>query len=290
MIVGSTCLTFPLQTAATIAALLLSGAAMAQATAAAAAPASDFSVSGNATFATDYVWRGLSQTWSKPTLQATLEVAHTSGFYVGFFGSNVAAQFIPNANLETDWYGGYRGKAGDISYDLNAVYVVYPGSNYDKASFVPAYDSANTASVEVYADLGYKWFNLRYGRFVTKFFGWNVNNSGVGVFNSLQPQAGLTGSSKGSQNLEVSAAFEVSDGLTLKGSAGRQQIPHSVDTSWTYYSLAATKTLPGNWSAGLSLWGTSGPKAFKKYGSLTNNGETSTPSRTTLVLAVSKSF
>ena len=289
MIFRPTHLTPPLQAAAAAAALVLSSAALAQATAA-SAPAPDFTVSGNTTLATDYVWRGLSQTWGKPALQATLEVAHTSGFYLGFFGSNVAAQFIPNANLETDWYGGYRGKAGDISYDLNAVSVIYPGSNYNKASFVPAYDSASTASVELYANVGYKWFNLRYGRFVTKFFGWNVNNSGVGVFNGLQPQSGLTGSSKGLQNLEASGAFEVSDGLTLKGTVGRQQIPHSVDINWTYYSLAATKSLPGNWSAGLSLWGTSGPKAFKKYGSLTNNGETSTPSRSTLVLAVSKSF
>ena len=219
-----------------------------------------------------------------------MEVAHTSGFYVGFFGSNVAPQFIPNANLETDWYGGYRGKAGDISYDLNAVYVVYPGSNYNKASFVPAYNSESTASLELYANLGYKWFNLRYGRFTTKFFGWNVNNSGVGVFNSLQPKAGLTGSSKGSQNLEVSGTFEVMEGLTFKGTAGRQTMPNSVDLAWTYYALAATKSLPNNWSAGLSLWGTSGPKGFKDYGSLTNNGQTSTPSRSTVVLAVSKSF
>lgn len=275
--------------AAALAALAFSSASMAQA-AAANAPAPDYTVSGNATLATDYVWRGLSQTWGKPALQATLEAAHSSGFYVGFFGSNVAAQFIPNANLELDGYGGYRGKAGDISYDLNAVYVVYPGSNYDKTSFTPAFNSESTASVEVYANLGYKWFNLRYGRFVTKFFGWNVNNSGVGVFNALQPQAGLTGSSKGSQNLEVSGSFEVADGLTLKGTAGRQMMPNSVDISWTYYSLAATKSLPDNWSAGLALWGTSGPKAFKQYGSLTNNGQTSTPSRSTVVLSVSKGF
>lgn len=271
------------------AALALGGAALAQTPAAAgAAPA--FTVSGNVTLASDYLWRGLSQSWGKPALQATVEAAHGSGFYVGFFGSNVAPQFIPNANLELDLYGGYRGKAGDISYDLNALVVAYPGSNYNKASFVPAFDSASTTSVELYANLGYKGFNLRYGRFTSNFFGWNVNNSGVGVFNSLQPQAGLTGSSKGSQNLELSGTFEVAEGLTVKGTAGRQTIPRSVDLSWTYYALAATKTLGDNWSAGLTLSGTDGPRGFKQYGSLTNNGQTSTPSRSTLVLTVSKGF
>ena len=85
MIVRPTPLTrcaLPFQAAA--AALVFSGAALAQ-TAPASAPASNFTVSGNATLATDYVWRGLSQTWGKPALQATLEVAHSSGFYVGFF-------------------------------------------------------------------------------------------------------------------------------------------------------------------------------------------------------------
>ena len=279
----------PVQVALALAALSFGATALAQAPAAgAAAPA--FTVSGNTTLASDYVWRGLSQSWGKPALQATVEAAHASGFYVGFFGSNVAPQFIPNANLETDWYGGFRAKAGEISYDLNAVYVVYPGSNYDKASFTPPFNPASTASVEVYANLGYKWFNLRYGRFVSDFFGWNVNNSGVGVFNSLQPQAGLTGSSKGSQNLELSGTFEVAEGLTLKGTAGRQTIPHSVGLSWTYYSLAATKSLADNWSAGVLLSGTSRPDGFKQYGSLTNNGQTSTPSRSTLVVSLSKGF
>ena len=139
--------------AAAVAALAFSGASMAQ-LAAANAPAPAFTVSGNATLATDYVWRGLSQTWGKPALQATLEVAHSSGFYVGFFGSNVAPQFVPNANLETDWYGGYRGKAGDFSYDLNAVYVLFPGSNFNKASFPAAYDSSSTASTAITRNIG----------------------------------------------------------------------------------------------------------------------------------------
>ena len=50
---------FPLQAAAAAAALAFSGAALAQ-TAPASAPEPDFTVSGNATLATDYDWRGLS--------------------------------------------------------------------------------------------------------------------------------------------------------------------------------------------------------------------------------------
>ena len=203
----------------------------------------------------------------------------------------VAALFFPIVGDAPEWgmaavlaiLGGLFG-----AWASSMIGISTPSSRLKR--FAPAFNSASTASVEIYANLGYKWFNLRYGRFVSDFFGWNVNNSGVGVFNSLQPQAGLTGSSKGSQNLELSCTFEVAEGTTLKGTAGRQTIPNSVGLSWTYYSLAATKSLADNWSAGLLLSGTSRPAGFKQYGSLTNNGQTSTPSRSTLVVSLSKGF
>ena len=111
-------------------------------------------VTGNVVLASDYIWRGVSQTWAKPALQATIEAAHVSGFYAGFFGSNVSSYFVPGGSLETDWYGGYRGKAGDFSFDVNAMYIYYPGSDFDKATATPAFASQSTASMEVYANLG----------------------------------------------------------------------------------------------------------------------------------------
>ena len=71
------------------AALLLPCVASAQA---ASAPAAEktFAISGSATVASDYVWRGLSQTWGKPTAQVGLEAGFGDGFYLGFFGANVS--------------------------------------------------------------------------------------------------------------------------------------------------------------------------------------------------------
>ena len=85
------------------------------------APKSDFAVSGNFTLATDYIWRGLSQTWGGPAQQVTVTVDHASGAYFGFFASNVASQFVPNANLETDWSLGYKTKAAGVDLDMGGV-------------------------------------------------------------------------------------------------------------------------------------------------------------------------
>lgn len=267
-----------------VALALLPGAASAQ------AAEKTVAISGSATVASDYLWRGLSQTWGKPTAQLAIEAGFGDGFYAGFFGANVAPQFVPNASLETDWSLGKRGKLGELGYDVGGVYIYYPGSNFDKASFTPPLDSSSTASAELYASLSYQWLTFRVGRVVTKFFGWNLNNSGVGNFNGSQPQAGITGTSKGSMNYELSANFEPAEGWAVQGQVGRQQMPNGVDVSWSYAKLGATRTLGDGWSAGAAVWATSSPKAFSKYGSLTGNGQTSDPARTTVVLTLAKAF
>lgn len=196
-------------------------------------------------------------------------------------------QFIPNANLETDWIAG---KLGELSYDVGGVYVICPGSNYDKASFTPLLESSSTASAELYASLIYQWLTFRVGRVVTNFFGWNLNNSGVGNFNALQPQAGITGTSKGSMNYELTANYEPAEGWAEQAQVGRQQMPNGVDVSWSHARLGATRTLADGWSMGAAVWASSDPKAFRKYGSFTGNGQTSDPARTTLVLTLAKAF
>ena len=65
---------------------LFSGTALAADPAPAApAPAPDWTESGNVTVVSDYLFRGISQTQAKPTIQATLDFTHSSGFYLGLF-------------------------------------------------------------------------------------------------------------------------------------------------------------------------------------------------------------
>jgi uncharacterized protein (TIGR02001 family) len=39
------------------------------------------------TISSDYLFRGVSQTRNRPTVQGTIDVQHTTGFYVGAFAS-----------------------------------------------------------------------------------------------------------------------------------------------------------------------------------------------------------
>jgi uncharacterized protein (TIGR02001 family) len=93
--------------------------------------------SASTTFATDYVFRGISQTNEDPAVQGSLDYAHPIGFYLGVWGSNVD-ESISKGNLELDFYGGYgRELFKDFSIDLSIIYYVYPGSGSDpEANFV----------------------------------------------------------------------------------------------------------------------------------------------------------
>ncbi|MXP65681.1 hypothetical protein E0493_20225 [Roseomonas sp. M0104] len=79
--------------------------------------------------ASDYLFRGISQTRNRPAIQLTLDVQHESGFYAGAFASNVTFPGS-NARQELDLLAGYRLTSGNAGLDLGAIWYTYPG--YDK--------------------------------------------------------------------------------------------------------------------------------------------------------------
>ncbi len=84
-------------------------------------------VTATPSLTSDYLFRGLSQTRSRPALQGTVDVEHSSGVYVGAFISNVAFQGS-NAGTEIDALAGYRTELFGIKWDIGGVYYTYPGS------------------------------------------------------------------------------------------------------------------------------------------------------------------
>lgn len=87
---------------------------------------SGFSVTGTVTGTTDYVFRNISQTRSRPAIQASAELSHGIGFYIGTFASNVA---FPNTNArqEVDLIGGYRRTLDNLTFDIGGTWYTYPG-------------------------------------------------------------------------------------------------------------------------------------------------------------------
>jgi uncharacterized protein (TIGR02001 family) len=86
----------------------------------------EFDVSATITAVSDYRFRGVSLSDRDPALQGSVEVSHSSGFYLGAWGSTIKGT---SADVEVDLYGGWRGKAGALDLDASAVAYVYPGSS-----------------------------------------------------------------------------------------------------------------------------------------------------------------
>jgi uncharacterized protein (TIGR02001 family) len=114
------------------AATLTSGTVLAQAAAPAAADKPDFVVTGNFGITSDYRFRGLQQTDGDPAFQGGFDLAHSSGLYVGTWGSNVsswAAGTATSTKLEIDVYGGYKTEVSGVGVDVGAIAYMYPGSS-----------------------------------------------------------------------------------------------------------------------------------------------------------------
>jgi uncharacterized protein (TIGR02001 family) len=116
----------------------------------AAAPAPEFTITGAASIVSQYKFRGITQSDSKPAVQATFTVSDKSGFYLSMWGSSgassrvddLSAYLSPNNGTEIDVYGGYThtfAKSG-ITLDGGLYGYIYPN------------ETANNL-FEVYADI-----------------------------------------------------------------------------------------------------------------------------------------
>ena len=56
-------------------------------------------LTGSATLGSQYIWRGLTQTDGKPTVQAELDLVHPTGFYLSTSLSNISWFTDQNAGL-----------------------------------------------------------------------------------------------------------------------------------------------------------------------------------------------
>lgn len=277
---------------------LASSQALMAAEATAATPTWTFPTS--VSLVSDYIWRGQSQTWGNPAVQAGIEADHVSGAYVGFWGSNVSSHWLPNANVEMDFSAGFRNTfATDFKYDIGGTYIYYPDADFSKAP-VFAYQKSKLNTLELYGSLGWKWFTVKGGYMPTKFYGWNTNNSGTAATNppngqsfAGDPSAGLTGDTKGSYYYSASASYDLPMSINVAGEVGHQIIAESTGLDWTWYKLGVTKTFDGTlagWSVNAFYTGTTGSDAYKGFLSFDKATDTSTVDKSKFVVGITKSF
>lgn len=194
-------------------------AALATIAAAGAAHAGDGPFTANVGLVSDYAYRGWSQTDERPALQGGFDYAHDSGLYAGVWGSNVSWLSDSNPNvhnsLELDLYGGYKGTAGAIGYDVGLLQYYYPGS-YPKG-----FNSPDT--LEGYIGLSWEFLSFKYSYAFTDLFGYDRSD--------------------GSQYYDLGAAVDVGGGFTLAAHVGYSDIKGEDD--YTDWKLGVTKEFGG---------------------------------------------
>ena len=196
-----------------------------------AAEESPHSLSANVGMFSDYVFRGLSQTGGDPAVQGGLDYSHSSGFYLGTWGSNVGwlkdFQNYDSGNVEIDVYAGFRGGIGEtgLTFDVGAIQYMYPGTNNG------GFNDADTT--EVYAAMGWKWFTVKYSYYLSdEVFG----------FGNLSSPTG--GDADGSDYLSIAASVPVGEtGLTLGASWGTFSFENSGQADYEDWKVSAAYDL-----------------------------------------------
>lgn len=245
---------------ALLSSLVVSGAVSAQT---AAQP--DYTLSYNVGVVSDYRYRGISQTARKPALQGGIDFAHSSGFYLGTWGSTIHwikdSTPATRGSVEIDLYGGYKGTAGPLGFDVGVLQYWYPRNNLSLATT----ENANTT--EVYGALSWGPATAKYSHAVTNLFG-AANTDGSGY-------------------LDLSATFDLGGGFTVVPHVGWQRI----ENFGTYrdYSVTLAKDFGGGLSATAAVVGTNWEDRFGAPYTLPGSG-TKDLAKTGLVLGVKYSF
>lgn len=96
-------------------------------------PEAGLTVTATPTIASDYLFRGISQTRNNWAFQGTLDVQHESGVYIGAFLTNAKFLASPwnDTRQELDLLAGYRFNLGPVALDIGYIAYLYPGQ--DKA-------------------------------------------------------------------------------------------------------------------------------------------------------------
>lgn len=200
-----------------------------------AAPTPIHTFTPNIGVVSDYLFRGVSQTRGGAALQGGIDYSHSSGLYAGAWGSTITwvKDWLGKGSTEIDLYGGYKNSfaGGDWNYDVGVIAYTYPRHGNAQPTFL-----ANPSTTEVYGAIGYKWVTLKYSHAVSKnFIGWY----GGPAFDQ---------DTRGSNYLELNAAYDLGNGWGVTGHYGMQKVKNSVaipggvnDANYNDWKIGVTK-------------------------------------------------
>ena len=279
---------------------LLSGLACTSAFAEEAAEAPEASpITANVTVASNYIYRGLTQTNNKPAIQGGFDYAHESGFYVGNWNSSISwisdsygAQGYGNkqtpytsagnsvtAPIEMDFYAGFKKEliAEGFATDLGVLQYYYPTSGLPKyvqsSSSLNANSSvafrqftgANPSTTEIYAAQNFTFGSttgfLKVSYAATNLFG--IANSAGALYPDLTANydTGFFGIT-----VNAHAGYQyVPNNITQTNSASASSPNGTYNLSYADWKLGLTKDFGGGLSGSAYYTGTTAQKVSNIY-------------------------
>lgn len=188
----------------------------------------------------EYRYRGISQTAEAPALQGGADYAHSSGFYLGAWASQIRwiKEVGASGDVELDIYGGYKGAiTKDLAFDVGYLRYEYVGNTLKDVT------GSNANTDEVYGALTYGPVTFKYSYALSDLFG--------------------TFDSKGSTYADLSATFDLGSGFSLVPHVGRQEFSGDANKVYSYtdYSVTLSKDLGKGLSASLAAIATNANEA-----------------------------
>ena len=203
------------------------------------APADPGPITANVTLASEYRYRGISQSNFLPALQGGFDYAHSSGFYIGNWNSSISwisdgynTAAAISAPIEMDFYAGYKTEVAEgITLDGGVLQYYYPISGLTAPAGNPCSTArqacgVNPNTTELYTSVTYGIAMLKYSYALTNLFG--IDNS------------------KGSSYVDLTLNYDLGNSVTLNGHVGNQMVSNNIsgtNFSYTDYKLGATYDL-----------------------------------------------
>lgn len=185
-----------------------------------------------------YMFRGVDLS-DGVAIQGGIDWAHSSGFYLGAWFSNLDPDFngrVSAANaddgisregnhVELDLYGGYAyAFENGLGLSVSGTYYAYPEGHQIGTGSTK--DTENT--FEAFAGISYKWLTYTYSRVLTDYYGTDNKN-------------GRDGDTKGAEYHELKFEYKLPVGdLNLMAKVGRQTTRH-IDGDQSDFAIGIDK-------------------------------------------------
>ncbi len=228
-----------------IALLLGTGLVLGPAIARAQADAdASYSITGNVALVSDYLYRGLTNTWGGPALQGGGDLTMKNGFAAGVWASNTSDKIYAGASVEIDLYASYGTQVNDDwSWRVGVYSYLYPDGNLDAAGL----PSRSLNTTEANAALTWKWLTLKYSSALSDYF-------------AIDTESGYRGDSRGTGYLQLDAALPLNPQWSLALHVGHLDVSTQLatplangadDPDYTDFGATLKYQFATHWSASL---------------------------------------